>query len=44
MRTIPLWKASLLAPLLAMQAFPSGAAEKQYGPGVSDRELADAQL
>ena len=33
------WKAWLLMPMLAVQALPQASAEKQYGPGVSDREI-----
>ncbi len=33
------WRAGLLAPLLAIQSLSHAYAEKQYGPGVSDREI-----
>jgi branched-chain amino acid transport system substrate-binding protein len=39
MRTIAGRKTWLLAPLLGVLALPCALAEKQYGPGVSDREI-----
>ncbi len=43
MRALPPWKTWLLAALLAVQAVPCALAEKQYGPGVSDREIVIGQ-
>jgi branched-chain amino acid transport system substrate-binding protein len=37
------WKAWLLVPLFAVQTLPCALAEKQYGPGVGDREIVIGQ-